>query len=457
MDPDHLRAELAAPLLAAGSPEEALQVAAEALARAERATVTICDAEDLRVLAAAGPQLPDRAPFSGGRSLAVVNVGPLVFVVNPGRIDEDAFRQVAEVVVAAYERSEQVTGLVASEMRLELAQQLAKLGTYDWEIERDVNTWSDELFRIYGHEPGSIHPSYETFISLIHPDDRDRVRAVHRRAYETGEPYTMEERIVRPDGEIRTLRSNGIVLRDANGRPTRMTGICWDVTELRLADAARTRLGDAECARRNSLEINDTIVQGLALAAHALGAGLQSRAAALLEETLATARQMASDLLEQASDHGANMGVLTRAGSAEPGPHPAAAPEAVTLHDGNLARVLVCDDTSGMRRLIAEYLRADGNFVVVGEATTGHEAIEQACQLRPDLIVLDLSMPEMDGMRAIPVLRAHVPDARILVVSGYGGPMVQRALDAGAHAYIEKGPGFHQLVPRAREIIASVA
>ena len=88
--------------------------------------------------------------------------------------------------------------------RVDSAQQLANMGDYDWHISTDTNRWSDQLYRIYGHEPGSFNASYERFLSLIHPDDRERISGVHQQAYATGEPYQMIERIVRPDGRPAT-------------------------------------------------------------------------------------------------------------------------------------------------------------------------------------------------------------------------------------------------------------
>ena len=126
--------------------------------------------------------------------------------------------------------------------RVDSAQHLANMGDYDWHIPTDTNTWSDQLFRIYGHEPQSFHPSYETFLSLIHPDDRDRITALHQHAYATGEPYQMIERIVRPDGEVRYLSSNGEVIMDADGQPVRMRGTCIDITDRVLADRERERI-----------------------------------------------------------------------------------------------------------------------------------------------------------------------------------------------------------------------
>ena len=460
MNSETTRARLAETFIAADHPSGILARAAVVLAEQFDASVAICDANDLTVLACAGPA-PDLGPVSladhptGGPPSVAVNAGTLTFVVTPALSDDGSLHEVVSFVARSYERMRDLARLVASESRLRMAQELAHLGSYDWEIQRDVNTWSDELYRIYGTEPQSFNASYERFLAFIHPDDRERVMAIHQHAYETGEPFRMEERIIRPDGTERTLSSNGVVIRDEHGTPVRMTGICWDITEIKAAESTRTRLLEAERARQQSLEINDTIVQTLALAAHSLDAGHFAEAAQLVGHTLWQARRMAGELLEQASDRGRDMDVLTRS---EPLPGGVTPPRfELTAEETGMVRVLVADDTAGMRALIREFLNAANGFVVVGEASTGREAIMLAQSLHPDLVVLDLSMPEMDGMRAIPELRSRVPEAGILVLSGYGGAMVQRALDAGAHAYIEKGIGFDDLVPRARAVVASLA
>lgn len=123
--------------------------------------------------------------------------------------------------------------------RVDNAQQLALMGDYDWHIPTDTNRWSDQLYRIYGHEPQSFNATYERFLGLIHPDDRERITQIHQQAYATGEPYRMIERIVRPDGEVRHLSSNGQVVMDESGIPVRMRGTCVDITERVLAEEAR--------------------------------------------------------------------------------------------------------------------------------------------------------------------------------------------------------------------------
>ena len=190
--------------------------------------------------------------------------------------------------------------------RVDNAQILADMGDYDWHIESDTNTWSDQLFRIYGYQPQAIEPSYEVFMQHVHPEDREKVRAVHQHAYATGEPYEMVERIVRPDGELRYLASNGQVVTDEHGTPIRFRGTCIDITarvraEQRHEEVA-VRLAEAEQARRQAGELNDNVVQGLTAAMYAAELGDLERTRAYVTETLASASRMLDDLVLVGSD-----------------------------------------------------------------------------------------------------------------------------------------------------------
>src|SRR5690349_15077829 len=127
-------------------------------------------------------------------------------------------------------------------LRVDNAQQLANMGDYDWHIPTDTNRWSDQLFRIYGHEPQSFNASYERFLSLVHPDDRERIQGLHQQAYGSGEPWQVIERIVRPDGEVRHLLTNGEVVMGPDSVPVRMRGTCIDVTDRVLADAEKAQI-----------------------------------------------------------------------------------------------------------------------------------------------------------------------------------------------------------------------
>ncbi len=110
------------------------------------------------------------------------------------------------------------------------AQRLAKIGSWEWDIPADRVSWSDELFRIYGFEPGAFTPSYESFLERVHPDDRDSVDARNHKAFADHEPFEDVKRCTRPDGSVFLMRTNGEVIADDAGRPERMLGICEDVT-----------------------------------------------------------------------------------------------------------------------------------------------------------------------------------------------------------------------------------
>ena len=133
---------------------------------------------------------------------------------------------------------ERTAALARTQSRLVEAQELSQIGSWEWDVARDVVTWSDELYRIYGVDPADHEATFGGYLALVHPDDRERVEQHVGRALADGTSFAFDERIVRPDGTVLTLASRGQVHRDADGRPLRMVGICQDVTESRRAERA---------------------------------------------------------------------------------------------------------------------------------------------------------------------------------------------------------------------------
>ncbi len=116
-------------------------------------------------------------------------------------------------------------------------------------------------------------------------------------------------------------------------------------------------------------------------------------------------------------------------------------------------RTLIVDDTPDLRELLALTLDEVDDFEVVAEAGDGRAGVEQAQRERPDLVVLDLAMPVMDGLEALPYLRRACPDATIVVLSGFGASaMRDEALVSGADGYVEKGTRLPAIVDRLRRI-----
>lgn len=435
--------------------------------------------------------------------------------------------------------------------RVDNAQQLANMGDYDWHIASDTNRWSDQLYRIYGHEPQSFNASYEVFLSHLHPDDRERIQGVHQKAYASGEPYQMIERIITPDGDLRYLSSNGQVVLDASNTPVRMRGTCIDITDRVLAEHARERLStrfralveacpdaivvfdrtgaivqanghaaellggdpvgrsvkeilplptgqsggsgidaegldgrqlkldvataplsdddadegliagflrdagprmqgeataarlrEAQVRRRQALELNDSVIQGLTAASLATQVGDDISAKQFLGRTLTAARHMMNEWLDPLEGADLEPGDLVRTSSSDltrmpehpsdPAPAPAA--------DGSAPRILLVDDNTDVRRLLRTKLEGTGFHEIVGEAADGQEAIEMAQLLRPDVVLLDLAMPHMDGLQALPHILTALPDVRVIVLSGFDQEtMAEKAFALGAHAYLEKG------------------
>jgi DNA-binding NarL/FixJ family response regulator len=117
-------------------------------------------------------------------------------------------------------------------------------------------------------------------------------------------------------------------------------------------------------------------------------------------------------------------------------------------------RILIADDHGLVRRGARAVLSSRRGWRVVGEAANGREAVQKAIALKPDVAVVDIGMPELDGVAAVCQIREAVPDTKVLVLTMHeSDQMVQRALDAGAHGYILKSDLTDSL-PKAVKAVA---
>jgi PAS domain S-box-containing protein len=147
--------------------------------------------------------------------------------------------------------------LRASEERLRLAQQAARIGTFDWNIRTGVNTWTPELEAIYGLPPGGFGRTRTAFENLVHPDDRAGVIKLVDAAMKSGQPTKGEWQVVWADGSVHWIAACWQVFMDASGEPAKMIGVNIDVTERKLADEARLEVNrtlEAQAALLQSRE-----------------------------------------------------------------------------------------------------------------------------------------------------------------------------------------------------------
>jgi CheY-like chemotaxis protein len=221
------------------------------------------------------------------------------------------------------------------------------------------------------------------------------------------------------------------------------------------------RLGEAQQRRRQALEINDNVVQGLTAAILALEEKPDPVVLGFIDGTLAAARRMMDGLVEPTGPHLAP-GDLVRASAAslEPTTPDVAVRtvehEAATDTSAGLPRVLVVDDAEDIRMLLRLRLERSGAYDVVGEAADGMDAVEQAQALQPDVVLLDIAMPRMDGLEALPLIRAAVPNVHVIVLSGFSRDTLEDdALAAGAERYLLKGIRTNELLEAIADVIGA--
>jgi YesN/AraC family two-component response regulator len=118
-------------------------------------------------------------------------------------------------------------------------------------------------------------------------------------------------------------------------------------------------------------------------------------------------------------------------------------------------RVLLVDDVAEIRKLLRLTLELDGRFEVVGEAEDGAAAVALASSRHPDVVILDVSMPVMDGLEAIPQITRLSPATKIIVLSALEDATSRQALSLGAHAYLVKEGAVHEdVVPKILTLCA---
>lgn len=164
-------------------------------------------------------------------------------MTSPGHVSElDLLRK--HVADLSRQLAEQDRLLQEQTRHLRIAQAMAHAGSWEWEVESGRMVWSEEVFEMFGQQPGATAMTYDAFLAALLPDDHDRVLAATNAALAGSAPYDIECRIVRPDGEVRTIHCRGQIRRNQDGRPSVMSGIIVDITD-RMRTESVLKRGEA--------------------------------------------------------------------------------------------------------------------------------------------------------------------------------------------------------------------
>lgn len=171
--------------------------------------------------------------------------------INPGDGSQPVFHDNQTIVIPPDTCSELVTAITSKQKKrqdtnhelhltlkvLERAQQLTKIGNWNWDVVRNITTWSNELCRITGIAPEEYDGTYEMYLSCIHPEDKERFQALTQQVMTEKGPYHAEYRIVRKnDGAVRFVREVGLVTLDSGGNLSNILGTIQDITERKTTE-----------------------------------------------------------------------------------------------------------------------------------------------------------------------------------------------------------------------------
>src|ERR1700757_1720564 len=151
--------------------------------------------------------------------------------------------------------------LRAGEERLRLAQQAARIGTFDWNIRTGVNTWTPELEAMYGLPPGGFGGTQTAFENLLHPDDRAGVIKLVDAAMKSGQPTKGEWRVVWADGSVHWIAGRWQVFMDASGKPSKIIGVNIDITERKRSEEALLEMNRTLEAQAELLQSREELLK----------------------------------------------------------------------------------------------------------------------------------------------------------------------------------------------------
>lgn len=280
--------------------------------------------------------------------------------------------------------TEDLTGaeseLAAARRQFAEVQRLAHLGSWEWDVLGDRITWSDELFRICGLEPQQFDATYDAYLELIHPDDREMVDSTVQEAYRTRQPYAFDHRLVRPDGSVRWLHGRGRVETDESGDVTRLHGVAIDITDQKRTEQLQ-RDFVANAAHDLRTPVTAVVEAVRAMASDDLDGDQRAEVFGILRRRVDGLLDLTNDLLDLAALHSGAETVVLRPTSVKHALDAALAAIDVPA-DGSLevdvpdgVRVLANDRglERAFRNLLSNAVRHGGDHVSVHARSSGDE------------------------------------------------------------------------------------
>lgn len=144
----------------------------------------------------------------------------------------------AQVLSRTKELKDSIEQLELLSDRFRIASEGARVGIWDFDVTNNVLVWDDTMYQLYGVDKNKFSGVFEAWQATVHPDDVEQANKAVEKALSTGEELNLEFRVIQDDGAIRYITGRGVVKKDANGKPVRMTGANWDVTGLKEAELA---------------------------------------------------------------------------------------------------------------------------------------------------------------------------------------------------------------------------
>jgi len=222
--------------------------------------------------------------------------------------DERVLSGLVDHAAGALRNASLFQALRDSEEFLARAQAVAQIGSWISAPGRTGSlSWSREVFRIFGVREDEFSGTVDEFYARVHPDDLEAVRRASEEAVAESRPYAVDHRIVRPDGTVRWVQERADILRDEQGRPTRMIGIVQDITDRRAAEDA-LRQSEAQLRQSQKMEAIGRLAGGVAHDFNNLLTVITGRTQLLLAQIGAdTVRRRELELIEQTAERAGSL------------------------------------------------------------------------------------------------------------------------------------------------------